>query len=155
LEGKLLTPTPTPKTPALVPGFFIARRMGVCIIRRYAYRRIGDRREAPEAHLPHPAPSPTPTPVVRRYAPIYRACGFVEAHRNGERRYVIERADGTRQALRPMQMHGLAFLLSLYPDPGYWRSRHPKRCRTGVDIQSAMASLIRACHEQGVYTPPA
>ena len=103
------------------------------------------------------APSPSPStsaPAIKRYAPVYRALGFLEAiTANAERRYVIERADGTRQILRPMQMHGLAFLLSLYPDPAYWRSRHPKRCRTGVDIQSAMAGLIRACHEQGVYTP--
>ena len=106
--------------------------------------------------MPHPLPQTHASPAVKRYAPVYRALGFIEAaHRNGERRYIIERADGTRQSYRPMQMHGLAFLLSLYPDPGYWHSRHPKRCRTGVDIQSAMASLIRACHERGVYTPPA
>ena len=98
--------------------------------------------------------STTSAPAIKRYAPVYQCLGFLEAVTlAGERRYVIERADGSRQVLRPMQMHGLSFLLSLYPDPAYWRSRHPKRCRTGVDIQSAMAGLIRACHEQGVYTP--
>jgi len=99
--------------------------------------------------------STTTPPAVKRYAPVYQCLGFIEAvTTNAERRYVIERADGKRQVLRPMQMHGLAFLLSLYPDPGYWRSRHPKRSRAGVDIQSAMAGLIKACHEQGVYTLP-
>ena len=90
--------------------------------------------------------------TVKRYAPAFECLGFVEATtKSGERRYIIRRQDGSTQWLRPMQMHGLAFLTSLYPDIGYWRSRHPKRCRSGVDIQDAMTWIVRECHRVGLY----
>lgn len=92
---------------------------------------------------------------VKKYAPIFECLGFLESiTKAGERRYVIRRQDGNIQMLRPMQMHGLAFLTSLYPDINYWRSRHPKRCRSGVDIQDAMTWFIRECHRKGLYQAP-
>ena len=92
--------------------------------------------------------------IVKRYAPAFECLGFVEATtKAGERRYVVRREDGSIMILRPMQMHGLAFMTSLYPDMSYWRSRHPKRCRTGVDNQDVMTWIIRECHRIGLYKP--
>jgi len=90
--------------------------------------------------------------AIKRIVPVYVCLGFVEATTTaGERRYVIQRQDGVIQILRANQLHGIAYLLSLYPDSGYWRSRHPKRSRAGVDIQHAMSHLIQTCHAAGLW----
>ena len=93
------------------------------------------------------------TAAVTRLEPVYRCLGYLDpVTRNGGRRYVIQRRSGEVMVIRAQEMCSTMWLLSLWPDEGYWRAHHRRRVNSlKLDVHGAAARLIRECHAAGVY----
>jgi hypothetical protein len=90
-------------------------------------------------------------PPITRIQPLYRPVGYRRTV-GGYMRYFIELRGEVRE-YRPLEMHGLAFLLEMYPDIGHWRMLFPRRGRMGVDTKEALAWFCRECQRAGLYQP--
>ncbi len=87
--------------------------------------------------------------TITRIAPLFECLGHYRV-RGGMPRYVL-RVRGEVRVFRAIEMHGLAFLLDLYPDHEHWRRLFPLSGSRKVDTKAALSWFIRECAAAGEY----
>lgn len=84
--------------------------------------------------------------------PFIEMLGIYTRH-GGEARYFLRINDRVR-SFRAMEMHGIAFLLSVYPSAEYWSATFPRPGRCQIDTKAAWAWIIGDCLKAGEFDPP-
>ena len=99
------------------------------------------------------------SPPIARIQPLYRPLGYLPApttgHPKGRReRYAVE-INGRVEIVDARDLHGLPFLLRVYPDPEHWRRLFPRggQWRRHIDTLAAAAWFIRECKKVGEFDP--
>lgn len=93
-----------------------------------------------------------PTPSKTRLEPLWKPLG-VQDGKYGPR-YWFD-IGGHRRAYRPVDMHTVDFLTSIYPDLEYWRRQFPWGFGRKIDKSRALKFFIQSCRDVGPYNPPA